>query len=168
MDLEIIPAKEEDKSVLRRLMELYLYDFSEMDGADVNEAGLFEYDYLDHYWTEEGRHPFLVRVDGKLAGFVLVRQSESRVPGEPEGQVHQIAEFFVMRKYRRKGVGKRLACEIFDRFRGRWEVDEIPENLAAQAFWRRVIGEYTGGKYRELWPNIDEFEGPVQLFDNYP
>ncbi len=36
--------------------------------------GLYDYMYLDHYWTEEGRHPFFIRVDGKLAGFALVRE----------------------------------------------------------------------------------------------
>jgi len=54
-------------------MELCQHDYSEYDGADVNEHGLFEYRYIDHYWTDSGRHPFVVRVSGRLAGFVLVR-----------------------------------------------------------------------------------------------
>ncbi len=29
-------------------------------------------------------------------------------------------------------------------------------NPRAQAFWRRVIGEYTGGRYTERWLNARE------------
>ena len=53
-------------------MELYLYDFSEFDGADVDAQARYGYPYLDRYWEEAGRSPFLIRVDGVLAGFVLV------------------------------------------------------------------------------------------------
>lgn len=46
------------KSVLRQLMELYKYDFSEYELDDVNEQGYYDYAYLDHYWTEDGRYAF--------------------------------------------------------------------------------------------------------------
>jgi predicted acetyltransferase len=59
-------------------MQLYLYDFSEMCGDDCDERGLFEYEYLPRYWIEPERHPFLIRVDGKLAGFALVREMVER------------------------------------------------------------------------------------------
>ncbi len=63
----------EEKSVLRNLLELYNYDFSEFDHADLDAHGFYGYGRLDHYWTEPGRYRFLVRVDGKLAGLVLLR-----------------------------------------------------------------------------------------------
>ncbi len=59
LEVELHPAQVEDKSVLRNLLELYAYDFSEYDGADVDAHGLYGYERLDHYWTEEGRAPFL-------------------------------------------------------------------------------------------------------------
>jgi predicted acetyltransferase len=71
------------KSTLRNLLELYKYDFSEFDPEDVNENSLYDYMYLDHYWTEEGRHPFFIRVDGKLAGFALVRMMGKNDHGLP-------------------------------------------------------------------------------------
>ena len=55
MQIELIEAQPADKSVLRNLMELYWHDFSEIDGADVNEHGLYEYNRLDSYWTEADR-----------------------------------------------------------------------------------------------------------------
>ena len=100
-------------------MQLYLYDFSEIDGGDVNEGGEFPYRWLDHYWTESGRNPFLVYSDGRIAGFVLVRTDATAGRGP---DTKSVAEFFIMRKFRRMGIGRKAAFQVFDRFRGAWEV----------------------------------------------
>lgn len=144
-DIDVSAVSIEDKPVLRNLMELYMHDFSELTGGDVGDHGLFGYRYLDHYWTEPDRHPFLIRVGGKLAGFVLVR-SRRRGDGVAESG---IAEFFVMRKYRRRGVGRIAARRVFDMFPGRWTVMQLSDNAAAQGFWRNVIADYTGGEFTE-------------------
>lgn len=159
MKIEIIKVAREDKSVLRNMMELYLYDFSEYDGADLNEHGLYEYEYIDPYWTEPERQAFFLRVDGKLAGFALVREVASA-----EGPAHRsLAEFFVMRKYRRQKIGKLFAQRIFDLFPGLWRIAQEESNHPSQIFWRKVISDYTNGSYRELRP--DNQHGPVQEFD---
>ena len=159
MEITLPKVEYKEKSVLRNLMELYLHDFSEYESLDVGEQGLYEYAWIDHYFTEPGRHAFFIRVDGCLAGFVLVRVGWF---GFVEN-FHQIAEFFIMRKYRRKGVGSAVAVTVFDLFPGQWEVWEIDKNLPAQAFWRKVIGDYTSGQYEEL-RRPEEWEGPIQTF----
>src|SRR5690606_11754215 len=128
--------------------------------------GRYGYGYLDRYWTEPGRYPFLIRVDRKLAGFVLVRRGTyfPELQAASAELPYMVAEFFILRKYRRRGVGAYAAREVFDRFPGRWEVAEMPENTAAQAFWRRVIGEYTGGRYEEFLMENDRWRWPVQVF----
>jgi predicted acetyltransferase len=143
MSIELCEAAPEDRSVLQHLLQLYLHDYSEFVADDVGEDGLFGYEYLDLYWAEPERRPLLIRVDGRLAGFVLVREG---VGGGP----HSIAEFLVMRAYRRRGVGRAVAHRVFDMLPGRWVVQQSAENTAAQAFWRRVIGEYTDGQFTEL------------------
>ena len=50
-----------------------------------------------------------------------------------------MAEFFIMRKHRRSGIGRRAAAECFNRFPGRWLIHQIPGNEVAAAFWRAVI-----------------------------
>ena len=50
MNIEVHQASLEDKTILRNLMELYAYDFSEFDHCDVDAHGLFGYNRLDHYW----------------------------------------------------------------------------------------------------------------------
>lgn len=57
------------------------------------------------------RTPIQVRVDGKLAGLALVIQ-QSYLSGDRN--TTDIDEFFIMRKYRRRGVGKEAAMRIFD------------------------------------------------------
>lgn len=159
MEIEIIEADLQDKPVLENLMHLYLYDFSEYTGDDVDAQGRFTDEYLERYWTEPNRYPFRVMVDGKHAGFVLVRG----IPGQQNGEIiHAVAEFFIMKKYRRQGIGQQVASSIFDQFPGSWQVAEIEENLPAQKFWRRVIGEYTSGRYQEV--RRPDWEGPIQIF----
>ncbi len=145
VDIEIQAAQIKDKSIIRNLMELYVYDFSEFTEWDVDEHGLFGYKYLDHYWTDSDRHPFLIMVSGRLAGFVLVRAIES--PNQEP--THSIAEFFILRKYRRQGVGRAVAHRIFDMFPGQWSVSQIEDNHIAQVFWHKVIAEYTSGEFGE-------------------
>ena len=168
MNIEVTPAGLHEKTALRNLMELYVYEFSDMEGLDVDDSGLFGYRYLDLYWTESGRHPFLIRVEDKLAGFALVRQGPSLTDKSTssEGACTHMAEFFILRKYRRHGVGARAARELFDRFPGHWEVSEIPENTPAIAFWRKVIGEYSGGDYEEVFLDNERWKGPVQVFES--
>lgn len=163
MIVQIIEASVEQKSVLERLMQLYLYDFSEIEGGDSNRSGLFEYKYLDLYWTESSRSPFLIYVDDEIAGFVLVN---SHTYLHQKGEAKSVAEFFVMRKYRRQGIGKMVAFHIFDKFPGKWEVPQTKRNVAAQRFWRSVIGEYTLGQFAETIMDNELWRGSIQSFDN--
>jgi predicted acetyltransferase len=161
MHIELVEATLADKPVLGNLLELYQHDFTEFDGRDIPADGRFGYRYLDDYWTEPGRHAFLIRAGGRIAGFVLLRRAPSAVA---DGEVMDVAEFFVMRKYRGHGVGAEAARRAFDRFPGRWEVREIAANLPAQAFWRNVIGAYTNGHFEER----THPQGPIQSFNNLP
>jgi predicted acetyltransferase len=129
VEIELVPPASLTGPVLGRLVELYRYDASEFNGADVDQHGEFGYRYLDQYWTEDDRAAFLLRVHGHWAGFALVRHTAP----------FDMAEFFVMRKYRRQGVGRRAASELFLRFPGPWQVRQQQANSPATSFWRSVI-----------------------------
>ncbi|MBW7477334.1 GNAT family N-acetyltransferase [Paenibacillus oenotherae] len=148
------------KPALKNLLELYRYDFTEFDPDDVNEDGLYD-DYMnfDYYWTEEGRYPFFIRVDGKLAGFALVREIGT---SEHNQTIYSVAEFFVMKKYRQLGVGQHASTALFNRFHGIWRVAQIEANTPAQAFWRKTISRYTNDDYQEV--REEDWHGPVQMF----
>ena len=96
-------------------------------------------------------HPFMVRVDGRLAGFALIKQI-------PDDHVDfDVGEFFIVRRFRGRGVGKTVAQRLFDRFPGRWEVRQMLGHGPAQTFWRRVIADYSGDQYDESTQHIEQY-----------
>jgi len=129
MQIDVVPATDDDQTVVRRLLQLYHYDFSEFDGSDVNSHGEYLHRYFDEYWLDSDREALLFRVDGAWAGLALV------FTGDP----HDVAEFFVMRKYRRSGVGTYAAARVFERHEGNWTVRQQLSNRPATDFWRRAI-----------------------------
>lgn len=143
-NIDLVPVAAEDKEILRNLIEKYLYEFSQYELCDVNKLGLYDYPYLDNYWTEDSRWAFFIKVDNQLAGFAMV----NNFPEAPEPTDYSLAEFFVMYKYRRAGVGRHAAKEVFDRFHGRWQLKRHPHNLPSVHFWDRVVDEYTHGHFR--------------------
>lgn len=139
--LEVLPATREQEPVVANLLELYAHDFSELRRLNLREDGRFGYDALPLYWTEAGRYPFLIRVDGSLAGLVLVKRGSAISGAEA---VWDMAEFFVVRGCRRWGVGRRAALEVWRRFPGAWEVRVMQKNDAARRFWADAISLFTG------------------------
>jgi predicted acetyltransferase len=160
MEVELREVAIEDRPVVEHLIQLYAYDFSEILDEDVADTGRFE-SISPGEWEDPSYRRFIVRVDGRLAGLAFVHRG-SRLADDAD--VTDMDEFFVMRKYRRRGVGREVAHRLFEMFPGRWEVRELEPNVAAQAFWREVIGEYTGGRYEEEVIDDQRWHGPVQSF----
>jgi predicted acetyltransferase len=160
--MEIVPARLEDKNALLQLSEYYAYDFSDIIDSDVDDTGRFGAARLERHFADSCCHPFLIRVDGKLAGFAI-HEGRSRLTGD--AGINDVAEFFVMKRYRNRAVGTRAAAALFDRFAGPWEVRVLRGNAAAIAFWRKVIDRYTGGAYTELEWDDERFRGIVQRFN---
>ncbi len=172
--MNISISEADDIQVIRNLIVLYIYDLSEIMGWDCPDNGLFGgCDELPQYWGQPPDnsnyawpknwkgYPFLIRVDGKLAGFALVRQLGSE-------RSYDIGEFFILRKYRNRGIGRYVAYSLFDRFPGSWQVAQMVGNTPAQAFWRNVIGDYTSGDYADS-EGIDDVHGmklTIQSFSN--
>ncbi len=139
--IEVIPASPEQEPILANLLELYAHDFSEFRDLELGEDGRFGYRPLPLYWSEPNLHPFLVRMDGKLAGLVLVKRVSEDSGSET---VWDMAEFFVVRGYRRRGIGTEIAHEVWRLFPGLWEVRVMQSNHSARLFWERAIAEFTG------------------------
>jgi predicted acetyltransferase len=144
MQVTVELAPIEEKSVLRNLLQLYIHDLGEFAGFDLDAHGYYGYGRLDFYWMEEGRFPLLVRVDGHLAGFVFVRGEN--LTG---GLRYSVAEFFILRKYRRHGIGTSVMRQVVGRFPGQWSLAVDLRNEAGLPFWRKVVGELTDGHYTE-------------------
>ena len=142
------------------MLELCQHDLSDVWDQDLDDQGQYGY-ALDKYWLNPRCKAFAFLVSGKYAGFALVDDSVSISENE-----HWMAQFFVVKKYRRQGVGSLAAKRVFDLVRGRWEIGQMRRNLPAQAFWRRVIGEYTDGDFVEYEMNDESWQGLLQSFNN--
>ncbi len=76
-----------------------------------------------------------------------------------------IGQFFVLKKYRRLGVGRQAARFIFDQHPGKWEVGQMPLNEAAHRFRLRTMSEYTGSTFVEHELHDERWDGYRQCFD---
>jgi len=140
----VIPAAPEHAPILANLLELYAHDFSEFHNLDIGEDGRFGYPSLPLYWSDPDRHPFLLRIEGKWAGLVLVKKGSEVSGSFGKDAVWDMAEFFVVRGCRRRGIGTQAAHEVWRRFPGMWEVRVMQANVSAQQFWAGAISIFTG------------------------
>jgi len=161
--VSLISVTQASRVALDNLMQLYVHDWSELLPMDVGADGRFPTPALDPYFREDDHHAFMIEADEQVAGFVLV-VSRSRITGT--AGVHDMAEFFVLRRYRRQGVGLAAAAAAFARFAGPWEVRQRDENVAAIAFWRRAIDRFAAGCFQEARQDDERWTGLVQTFSS--
>jgi predicted acetyltransferase len=81
-------------------------------------------------------------VDGSLAGLALVKRG-SEVSNRKT--VWDVAEFFIVRAYRRKGIGMKVAHDMWKRFPGPWEVRVMQSNRTALNLWERATTTFNNG-----------------------
>jgi predicted acetyltransferase len=141
-------AAASDAALLSNLLELYIHDLSEaFPDVEPGADGRFGYPKLPLYWSEpDRRFAFIIRCAGRIAGCVLATRGS---PAVNDSGVLDVAEFFVMRRYRRSGVGRQAAFLLWTRFPGRWTVRVSEANRGGLAFWRDVIGEFANGTATE-------------------
>ena len=134
-----------DATLLGNLLELYIHDLSAAcPDVVLGPDGRFGYPKLPRYWSEpDCRFAFLIRVDDHVAGFVLVTRGS---PASDDPDALDVAEFFVLRRYRGTGVGRHAAELLWRRLPGRWTVRVSEANTDGLAFWQRVVAEAGVGR----------------------
>jgi len=163
--IDVAPAKRAEAQALGNLLQLYVHDFSEFwagtERGELEDSGRFWDWPLEDYWRDEGRVPLLIRAGGRLAGFALLDGASHT----GEAVDWNMAEFFIVRKHRRGGVGTATARKIFSRYPGVWETAIARRNLSALAFWRRVVGGHPQvAKVEEVDVATQAWDGPVLRF----
>lgn len=113
----------------------------------LGEVGHSEPDQLARWYADKSAQLLVIADSGVPAGFAMVGRG-ARTPWLPPVDF-RMAEFFVARQHRRRGVGKAAVPLILDRFAGRWEITEFQRNRAAVQFWRGIVSSYTRGDYIE-------------------
>ena len=72
VEIVLTLASRQERDVVGRLLKLNSYEFSRLDSRPIGDDGFYRYRYLDLYWSEPGRLPYLFRAGGELAGVALV------------------------------------------------------------------------------------------------
>jgi len=165
-DLTLEVAGPHERTVIANLFQFYVHDFSEFwwdqDRGELEADGRFAPYPLDPWFSGDPANvALLLRAGGHPAGFALLDALSHS--GQPVDR--NMAEFFIVRKHRRGGVGTWAARTLFERYPGVWEAAVARRNLAALGFWRRAIeGHALAGDIEELDVDSDRWNGPILRF----
>ncbi len=134
----------ESDVLLRNLFEHYIHDLAEWFDIDTRADGSYSYD-TSLVW-KDGCLAFLARVGDSIAGFAVVG---SALEWLGDTGAKDVREFFVIRRYRRRGLGRRMASLLWNRYPGEWLVRVLESNTPAILFWRISISSYSLGAFEE-------------------
>lgn len=135
MEVDIRLASVDQRPAVERLIQLYLYDMASEHPWPIGPDGAYGYDFLDRFW----QHPYLIYAEGALAGFALVIRG---CPITGRADCWFMAEFFVLRPYRRQGLGRTALAEALRRHPGDWHVTVIQSNAPALSFWQAALAAF--------------------------
>ena len=147
-DIHLIPASLTDYPIIQNMGRFYVYDMSKYMGSEagweIPEDGLYECRDFKKYWLDPQAFPYLIRYGKELAGFAIVDKKGS------DNQVDfNMAQFFILRKFKGKSVGKQVAYHCFNQYQGVWEIMVLPGNTGAYQFWKKIITQYTQNNFTE-------------------
>ncbi|MBZ5609174.1 MAG: hypothetical protein LAP38_13005 [Acidobacteriia bacterium] len=143
-NLSISKIGAESDVVLRNLFEFYVHDMAQWFDVDLKADGSYSYD-TSSVWRN-GYDAYLAKLGDSIAGFALVG---SAVEWLGDTGAQDVREFFVVRRFRRNGLGQRMAMLLWNERPGEWLVRVLEANAPAVLFWRTAISSYSGGSYEE-------------------
>lgn len=153
-------ARAGDFAAVAQMLELYQHELSDIWDQDLDAEGRYGY-ALERHRRAEHWFAHVGLADGRYAACALV--SPAAVTRRSGCWMEQ---FFVLKKYRRLGLGAALAGQVIASHPGPWEIGQMPRNLPAQAFWRRTLGRLCGaGGFAETQVTQGAWQGVVQAFD---
>ncbi len=156
--VKLVPAPRGDYHIIQNMARFYVYDMSEFLGAakgwEIPKNGMFECIDFKKYWQVPNCFPFIIKHGTEIAGFVIVNKI-----GSDDEVDFNMAQFFILSKFKHKGLGRFVAYKCFEQFPGRWEVMVMPGNEGAYRFWRAILRQYTDD-------NFTEHTRPIAQFNN--
>jgi ribosomal-protein-alanine N-acetyltransferase len=147
-DITLKQAPLSDYPLIQNMGRFYVYDMSEYmgdeEGWKIPADGLYECIDFKKYWDDKNAFPFLVHFKEEIAGFVIIDKK-----GSGPDIDYNMAQFFILRKFKNRGLGCRVAEMCFEQFKGSWEVMVMPKNSGAYQFWQKVIRKYRHNQFEE-------------------
>ena len=146
MQISVRSAEQSERDIIDTLLQYYLHDFSEFEAVEMDPQGRYTYPYLDMYWQDPQRYPFLITIQDNIAGFALVQQELDPANGNT---FMDLSEFFVLRVFRHQGIGNKAATILWEKFPEAWQVRVLHSNKPAYPFWQHAISRYTHDQFEE-------------------
>lgn len=134
MQTELVVAGSSDADLINSLLNEYLLELGSYRDVPSGATNSASYPYLDAYWSDPGRHAFIIQHGGHSVGFALIRD-----PTSTKSAVYQLAEFYIKPEGRRLGIGRRAVRAIRKRFPGQWELQVHTRNSVAVQFWESCL-----------------------------
>lgn len=136
--IRIVPVKAEEKGLLWNINQKYLYEMTNFYPDEMDENGVLHYGYFDEYFIDKKRKAFFIYNDDKMVGFFMIHPY-SVINGNPD---YTMAEFTIFPSYRKNHFATEVVSEIFDSYRGEWEIKFNEKNKPAKALWTKVSAPY--------------------------
>ena len=74
LEISVKKAMRGQQSVIAQICELYTYEMTDLADFDIHDDGYYGYKGLTEYWQDINKYPYLIYVNNKLAGFVLIQK----------------------------------------------------------------------------------------------
>jgi predicted acetyltransferase len=136
MKVEVVLASSHHQPWVRANLQSYLAELSKFVFIKKNFEGQYDYPYLDHYWREPDRHPFIIYLDSDAVGFLLVREDLDPTDGT---SLTEISELYILPAFRQRSVATSAIKKIVSHFPGNWRAAVLPNNELGCSFWKQLI-----------------------------
>lgn len=148
--------KVEERILLERLFQVYYHDISADFPLDFNnETMLYDIDDLSKYFENDDNKAYFIKNEDKIAGFMLVDLYEDK---------NVVDQIFILNNFKKNGLARKAVFEVFDMFKGNWEIKAVPCSKRAEMFWEKVVKEYTNDNFSE--DHIGRYNRAVLTFNN--
>ncbi|MCS5709968.1 GNAT family N-acetyltransferase [Candidatus Berkiella aquae] len=157
---KLVAASLEDYPTMQNMGRFYVYDMSEYihdDGWSMPDNGLYECIDFKKYWQTEHAWPYFIRYNNELAGFVIIDKKGFHATTD-----FNMAQFYILRRFKGLGLGKYIAHFCFEQYKGNWEVMVIPSNIGAYQFWQKCIQQYTDD-YKESHQVVSHLQNSEKI-----
>jgi len=143
--IELVDIAPEDKPEFQQIFQEYLRELDSLQGLEYPPGKILEYPFWDAYWDgSPDRHKYWIVIGGGKVGFILFRDlTAAEWAGVPLPS--QIAEFCVMRPFRRREIGSSVMKFLLEDFHRRRELltwDCLVVNTGAEKMYDRIVAEY--------------------------
>lgn len=129
---------ETEMKILQSMQQMYLHDLSEYaDDLILDDNGRFDNDDIEQYFKHDGLKPILIKQEESIVGFVLLNE---RIYTPPNVD-YFINDIFVYRGMRKKGIALEAIKQLFEKYSGKYALDQLKKNQKAIGFWRDVFAK---------------------------